>query len=462
MKNLQTMVIFILVALSLVSCSNSSTNEGAQSIGTLRNIKTAGIKSLYTVDYSVETDNNRAISQNNTILTLAYVSNGKNTPIIFQDSKNQDIILKISNIRNVNGSWIIAEFTGLYAGYENTNGEFMSTYQENRSGKTIMDMKTGVLYDFTPYAIDNVIIVDDTIYTTDIGWNSPYSKTTLYKITLGTNIQAIPLNNKDYDSAGKLNFIIGNKIIAGFKFYNSGGDLQTYGKSFDTNGIIQPKQVNIPTDHFFGYRPSELESPYNIIIGYVEGGYIIEEGLEEGGKFLDKNGDTWVYTLHPEFIKLKISINDDGLLGYSDYSETPLSYEYDWVEHILPGGRHIGFPFQPRYFVTIVSSGTDLQLNYDPTGLRWLGEMGIQNSNGYWFYTAENNIYKVDLNTLSYESIYSGNIFTLHVSGNAIIFDVYANATTINTYMMPVEGPYSPTLFSVNRSEIKDILELIF
>jgi hypothetical protein len=50
----------------------------------------------------------------------------------------------------------------------------------------------------------------------------------------------------------------------------------------------------------------------------------------------------------------------------------------------------------------------------------------------------------------------------ISVTGGNIIFYAYADATTVNTYSLPVDGPYTPELLTTSTADIKDIVELEF
>jgi hypothetical protein len=457
----------ILAMVFMVGCSNGSidNNDGTTgnddsttgSIGSLKSLKNTGIRSLFTSSISINNGTSRNIraSAETDIKTLSYINaSGQNVPIIFLTSNDKEVLLQINNVQRVGNKRLVATYSAIYEVVETGEDGLIYKNSITTSGKTLINIETGVLYDFSGYT--NEFLVDgDTLYAIKEGG-------TLYKIDLANIASAIPLNNPQYNSVNKILFKIGNKIICN-------------GYSFDANASFVPKQVLpvVLTDAdcvlAFPSYPFEI------------GTYRLEETPTY---FIDSNDDIWFYwiggfnttggDIERQYIICKLSIDDEGQLSISEYSENALSFTSYF-------GNYPSFwstDGNSRYF--IADSGIAI-VKRNPSGIGIIVE-GISKTisaslqdafiNGnYIYWIDETSIKRMELSSSGTEEIIYSNSNIVNTfwngmlfhSGDNIIFYQYFNATTVGTYSLSISNLSGlPILVSTSTMEIDNIIELQF
>jgi hypothetical protein len=188
--------IVLLIGFLFVGCDIGTGNKENDETITINNlsIKTTGVKSLYISNISVN-NGSRAIGGNSVIQTLSYINNtGENSPLFFTTPSDKNIVLNVSNLRQLDEKRILVDFSSFYAitidGNVYTIGETIAT-----SGRALIDMKSGKVYDFKGY--NNIQFVsNDLLFTLE--------NDTVYKIDLNNVSVATPLNNATYNPIIKI------------------------------------------------------------------------------------------------------------------------------------------------------------------------------------------------------------------------------------------------------------------
>lgn len=403
----------------------------------LKAVKTTGVRSLYTSKVKASGGAWRAaVAPDAEISTLAYIGPaGETAPVVFTASDSRDVILGVSKTRAAGDSWIIADFNALYT----ADG----SEQIPRSGRALADMRTGSLYDFSAYAIDDAFIDGGTVYARGA------AGTTLYKVALGSGMQGVPLNNAAYNPVERIKLKIGDGIVC---WSDTGGN-----KIFSISGAFTPKDAYLGEGTFYKY-------------------------------ITDGSGDMWMCHVDtyrddpPNFYdyyeRVKVTLSSSGEIEYEPAAETIyLGPDFIWIGH---GGEEIAI--SPTEYVWY-SSLCFYHIYKDQAGIhfshgKFMEDGDVQRPYGKTFYRdgclywlSGTSIYRIALaDGASETAIYSNpNILptipggqALSLSGDTLFFYAYADATTVNTYSIPVDGPYTPELLSTSRAEIRDIVELAF
>jgi len=447
-------ICFAILAMALFAgCPNETPNNNDPAIGALKSVKNTGIRSLFTSSVSVgggASKNTRALAAAD-IKTLSYINAaGQNAPVVFLTSNDKEVLLQVSDMRQVGNKRIVADFSAVYEVEETAENSMVYKKSESRKGKTLIDMETGALYDFTGYT--NEFLADgDTLYAVKGGQGG-----TLYKIDLANIGAAIPLNNPQFNSAGNIQFRIKDKIICGFY-------------SYDVNAAFVPKEVLpivltdeecvlAPPNHWIEISVHFLDRTFidsnNDVWFYFIGGF---EGM-------------WDYDRERHYIIGKLSIDDEGQLGISEYSENALSFS-----------PHSSYLYPPvlsadgnsRYY--IASEGIAV-VKKNPSGAGIIVEsinkatpVILQNAfvrGEFMYWTDETSIKRMELTFDKPEEVLYSNSNILGPffhSGDQIMFYQYLDATTVETYSLSL-GNLSepPKLVTASRAEIDNIVELQF
>jgi len=446
----------ILAMVLIIGCKNETTdNNGTiNNIGTLKSVKSMGIRSLFASSVSISNGtsrNSRALTETD-IKTLSYINDaGQNVPIVFLTSNDKEVILQISDIKQIGNKRIVADYSAIYEVEETDEEGLVYKNSVSQNGTTLIDMETGVLYDFAGYY--KFLTDGETLYA--------IKGSTLYKIDLANIGSAIPLNNPEFNGASNILFKIKDKIICGYY-------------SFDVNASFVPKQVK-PVPIF--------SSDKGITIGDLDRGYAIEIGVYTlqgfGTYFVDSNNDIWFYWLRcfnqgrqGDYFTGKLSIDDEGQLGISDFFEgTLLSSLYSPALFSSADGNS-------RYYIS--EDGIAI-VKKNPSGVGIIVESisktisaSLQDAFVY-----DNFVYWIDGTSIkrmelsfsgTEETIYSNdnivNTFwhgMLFHSGDQMIFYQYFNATTVGTYSISISNlSEPPKLVSTSTVEIDHIIELQF
>ena len=323
MKLFITILITFMVFLS---CPNPSNND--PDVGSLQNMNQNGITTLYSSSFTINsTSIYRSVIPSDTIIkTLSYINENNNiVPITFATSNGKEVVLNIDNVMQIGSKRIIIRYSAIY---EISNDDDNITYisMQKSKGQILIDIETSSIYDFSEFSSiefpHNYLVIGDTLYVNKLGYGS-----TLYKINLNNISIAIPLNNSNYFGSGDLYFKLGDKII-------------TSVGSFDINQEFPPRQ-------FLSFTLSDLESslakgsqgenwPITLSINGPGGTIPMERYF-----IVDSNGDIWIYCffrfLERSFVGqpsnkyfiIRLTIDNNGQLGYTDYSEGTIPFNYD-------------------------------------------------------------------------------------------------------------------------------------
>jgi hypothetical protein len=470
-------IIFIvmIIGLFVFACESPAGNtpEELSGTGVLQSVKNSDIKSLYTSNLPLAGSESRAVISESDIKTLSYIDNdGENSPVIFITSNGKEVILEIGDVIPVDNKRIIATYSAIIE-VEETTEEGLTYIQRNySSGKTLIDMSSGKLYDFSAYIhLSYPYARDRAFYSQGNTLFAIKDNGTLYKINLENIGAAIPLNNPQYAKVDSIKFILGNKIICIV-------DEECY--SIDINAAYTPKPVlpftieNCILEGYYG-EPFEINSQ-KLKVFYPS------------NQFIDSNNDFWFYSFGYTYreesdgnyahIKCKLTIDDEGQLGISDYSESTLPVYINHVDQLFGASRDGNIIY---YSSVAITNGPDglVIIKKDPSGTGIIidsitrtmpslihGTYFIDNNYLYW--QDGTSIKRMELTSNSAEQvIYSnGNLVTTRspiLSGNKIIFYQYFDATSVVTYSITIDNLFDlPTLISQSTVEIDNITELNF
>jgi hypothetical protein len=480
MKNKKVLLAVLAIALVMVfviGCSNGTSDETNDknnpvnndpkidpTIGSLKSVKNRGVKSLFTSNVSINNGTSRGIraSAETGIDTLFYINDaGQNAPLIFLTSNDKEVLLQISNAQKVGKNMLVADYSAVYEIKEtDEDGGLIYINSIFRYGRTLINMETGVLYDFSGYT--NEFLVDgNTLYVIKEGG-------TLYKIALANLGSAIPLNNPQYNKVQSLLLKIGNKIIC-----YGGSNWNDY-YSFDVNASFVPKQV----------KPVQLSFPF-----YLGNGNGIDGGTLSTYRtyFIDSNNDFWFYFIaglnsadggsdvEKYYFTCKLAIDDEGQLSISERSDGSLSFITDYFGDSPSIWSNDG---SSRYYLTkegiviakkkpsgvgIVIEGISKTISdrmqdafIHGDFLYWINGTSIKRMELFSSGTEE-TIYS---NSNIVNTSYQGMLFN---SGEKIIFYQYLDATTVGTYSLTIGDLFKPpNLVSTSTMEIGNIIELQF
>ena len=378
-------------------------------------------------------------------------------PYFFIGSFFQLLKLICYNIEQVGEKRIIADFSGMYEVEETDKDGVVFKVKHYKSGRTLIDMETGILYDFSEYTNpqgSNWFFADgNTLYAIKRNYSAGVSTGALYKIDL-TNIgTAIPLNNPEFISVASISVKVGDRVICS----TNGGYY-----SFDSDGILPPKEV----------------------IGDTL-------WLQVGNYFIDSKNDVWGYdffvvigSYYDKYKIYKITIDDNGQLDKS--------YLPDGTFSSIPEGVYSNTLFisssdgSSRFYI---ASGGVVIVKKDPSGsgIKIEGiaktisanrkDEFIHNNYLYWLDESSgksiNRLELIDSSTAG--TIYSDSSIvtsiggqssgkkTISLSGNKIIFYQYFSATSVGTYSLSLSDLSAlPVLISTSNAEVDNIIELKF
>jgi hypothetical protein len=464
-------------------------------------VKTTGIKSLYVSNIPVN-NSSRAVSNDSVIQTLSYINNvGQNTPFFFISPSGKNIVLNVSNLNQLDEKRILVDFNSFY---EITVDENVYTIGDTitNTGRALIDMKTGKVYDFKEY--NNIQFAsNDLLFTLE--------NQTLYKIDLNNVSVATPLNNSTYTPIDVLDpsIIINNKIIGYYGFY---GGIEGDRYSFDINNTFPPKQITNC------YLTSGICSFINVNTPITFYNYLARSNNEEqpanGIIIQDLSGSSWYFTLNQyvttgsstvghfgigvsgngnQYFIGKISLDDDGEFFVSDYSTSNNNFNIISNEKI----NMFCFDMSNNGYINIL----DYTKDYKNNGLTFVFNNGFiklkKKSNGIQiestalsmptvnknnsFINKDNYLYYIEGSSIKRLYLSSGNspetvyansrLLTggsnqdfLIATGNNLVFYQFADDNmTVNTYSIPMyQQETNPKLLSANSAEIRNIVEFDF
>jgi len=431
-------------------------------IGNIQSCKNYGINTVFIESVQVGNNIGRSIV-GTSFETITYIdTNGKKCPLVFLTSDGKSVVLQINNIRKIDEKQILFNYISIYLVSELDDAYIISTTSFNKNATVLLNMLDGKIYDLTPYNTDNIFIDNDNIYC------SGKTDNTLYKISKNNTSFATPLNNANFTPINKDWPIIKleTKIITG-------------NIALDINGIIPPKEINGPSI----YKLIGNSQYYNIFINELYRNTVIAPENYHAGYarklFIDNLGDLWIYQFYKGFdnyttkylfAKCKLHIDDDANITYTDYTEIELPFSFNQTTAAynvkifsLNEKIHSYYIDNIFYTVKININGIGISSEYFTTS-------STIPSNGtyideYIYYQDNKSIRRLHLvsggvDTLLYSD---SNMLTnsLVVINRKLIFHKYINATTVNTYYLSIDSLSSePQLFSENKVEIKNIIEL--
>jgi hypothetical protein len=270
-------------------------------------------------------------------------------------------------------------------------------------------------------------------------------------------MHAVPLNNVTYDPAGTIKFKLGNAIVAGDKVFSINGSYAPH-----VPGVLTWTDGRDGT----GYWPDFSNRDF----------------------ITDDNGNVWTYSFgayyennnaYGTFAATQIVINSDGTMQLADSWSTgdpPAGLTHEAKAKItISASEYIYYNSMGYCIVKKDSSGNGVYFSYGVfsspvNNLSPYSEKAVFISD-YLYWLSGTSICRIRLADGASESaIYTdskilstvSNGSALSLSGDNLVFYAYADATTVNTYSIPVAGPYTPVLLSTSSAGVKDIVELEF
>lgn len=382
--------------------------------------------------------------------------NGSNTPspVIFTTSTNQNVVMNTTLLKRITPNVIAISFNILYVVDITDPANPLAKSEISQSGNALLNVSTGTYYNLTGYDVSSSLIEGNNLYI--------LKDLTLYKIDLANIGVAVPLNNPNFNPATKPSYILGNKVITGKV-------------AFDKNAIIPPKSI-VPVD---------------INEGTMTGvGQALNSGVSVNdwntGEVIDVNNELWAYRVdnsgtNSKIGKYKLTINDNGQVAYSDYSEISLTFKLS--------GDPLTFPLSPsgKYGDHIMISGTGFVTVKKAVGggititSSTLDFTGTDSPNYYncpayygnilYWNTSLGTILGMNTLTNTLSTIYSSaNLVTsnygvtgppqLLLSNGKLLFYQYLGASEVGTYALAI-GATVPVQMSTSKMNVESIIELL-
>jgi hypothetical protein len=464
-------------------------------------VKTTGIKSLYVSNISVS-NGSRAVGDNSVIQTLSYINNvGQNTPFYFVSPSGKNIVLNVSDLRQLDDKRILVDFTSFY---EITAEENIYTIDEtiSNSGRALVDMESGKVYEFK-YSIQFV--------SNNIGYSlvgDGFFNNTLYKIDLNNISTAVPINNVKYNPIQTLEppMVFSDKIIG---WYNR----ETEFYSYDIHNSITPKPLQLanltPETCSFvsGNTPITFFSEWSLST------YLKTTSTANGIIIQDLENNTWYFTFSQvvdsknpyllgrssiglsgngnDYFISKLSINNDGEMLISDslvgsnsftinHNDTISMYSLNQSTGIIcfigdkecynNDGMIIIFS---NGFINLKKMTNKIQVESIASSMPQVNRYNSFIKENYLYYLEDSSIKRLYLGSgSSPETIYTNsrlylggnNDKAIISTGDNIIFYQFADDNiSVNTYSLTInQQNIEPILLSTSRVEIQNIVELDF
>lgn len=440
--------------------TNSEENNLPKQFGKIIGVNGTAIKSFFTGSYEsipLNNQNNSARSArtiaNNIKLNQALLcidSEGKVQPLQFLDSNDNCIALNVTALKKMSDKAVILSFNRI-SFCETIDGEIVLVEDRYASGTCLVNFATNKVYDVTGYSIDDSYYCDDVLYIKKGDW-------ALYKIDLANPTEAIPLNNPDYMPLHDIHLVLDGWLIA------------SVDTLVDPNGVKVPMPMKNCLPNIGGTKIHPFRSNSN------SGTFaFIKDGL----------GQLWWFGSNKGYFR--INLDEEGNLSTPDeivadpYFTGIGIYPSDNKSYVNGGTMTIPVPaygFISKYnncFFYVYIQGKEeggvdvshVELTFSNTN--W-SDYVISDSIMYWYSKDTNKIFKMNLmtgeETLEYDGplqiYYMGlDKKTLFMSGGKLLFYVFQNATTVNTYAL-VPGTGTPTVIAQSKMDIDNIVELRF
>lgn len=466
-KNIKKLVLLFSIFLFFFSCSNetntaSETNSNYQSLGKLVRIKGSPTKSIFTGKYESSTSNSRtamrAVSTNEIIINHALLSinsKGKIEPVQFLDSNGNAVVINVTKIKKLTDDSVLLSYNAVsFVNY--TEDEIQFSDIKSVEGTCLINFSVNKIYDLKGYCVDISYYSDGMLFISK-------ENGALYKIDLSISERAIPLNNPDFNAVNYIDFLYDNWLIV------------QHGSLIDPNGIKPPKQLNfdydLPVIGVWRSSPSALWGDHTCAF--------IKDGLNQIWIFvhdnrncyyyrinLDENGH--LYTIDEPICDTRLTPIDTIHYGY----HLPGTYENVRNGTTCPilASKSMWISKQNSgnlYYLVSVQGKTEGGIEISCTELNYTSDLPKDNyvfldDAMYWYKSGK--IFKMDLLT-GVESVEYENPSMISrgfsATGGKIIFYIYEDATTVNTYSLEL-GTNTPVLLSKSEMEIENIIELTF
>ncbi|MCL2243045.1 MAG: hypothetical protein FWC03_01085 [Treponema sp.] len=497
-----TLFFFLLI----IGCSDSPGNNinNAQVNFSLESLSllTRDIKSIYLGNLSPT--NNERSTINSSITTLAYVTSaGQNAPILFNTSSGYNVALSVTNLEQLDFQRIPVNFDGYYLITDVQGGGYTISTLEDFNGRALIDMKTGVIYDFSNF--HGIQFIQDDLML--LIMNS-----TLYKIDLkAASLQAVALNNGNFLplSGIYLPFISNNKVIA---IRNETvmlneipyTEIRAFYHIVDMNTGINTQPIDIPN---YPMMVSNITSPMVVVnwgpaFDFPE----FNAGINIGILLQDLSGKPWMYSNYDDggvgfwtgvnsgqkYLTTSININEsEQLIGESIQKDILSFSPGSRKEFIYFNSGNILRTSDINNSVSYRSNGVMIIYDYGFVQLtrKAIGinvesvalifpsvtaEKSFINSDNYLFWLDSKTIKRLWLGTGGTEEIVytnsriidnAPNRNLLTASGRNMIFYQYAegSVTEVYTYSIDMYNPDAqPIILDSNDMEIINIIELDF
>lgn len=464
-KNIKKKLFLLLSICSIIfSCSNETNNETNstyRSLGKLVRIKGSPTKSIFTGKYESSTTNSRTVMRtvsndiiiNHALLTIN--SKGEIEPIQFLDSNGNAVIVNVTKIKKLTDDSVLLSFNAV-SFLDYTKNEIQFSDIKTEEGTCLINFSMNKIYDLKGYCVDISYYSDGILFISK-------ENGALYKIDLSTPERAIPLNNPDFNAVNCINFLCDDWLIV------------QHGLLIDPNGIKPPKVLNF-----------DYDLP---VIGSWHGSPSAVWGDRTCAFIKDGLNQIWIFVHdHTNCYYYRINLDDDGHLytfdePICDTRLTPIDtihYGYHLpgtCENVRNGATDPVLATKSMwiskqnsgnsYYLISVQGKTEGGLDISCTELNYTSGLPknnyvFLNDAMYWYKSGK--ILKMDLlsgvESVEYENpsmISRG----FSATGGKIIFYIYENATTVNTYSLDL-GSNTPVLVSKSEMEIENIIELNF
>jgi len=501
--------VLLLICLVFVACDNGNVNNNNTETISINNlsIKNAGIKSLYVSNIPV--NNSGRAASGSTITTLSYINNlEQNAPFFFVSPSGKNIVLNVSEVQQLDDKRILVDFDSFY---EITAEGNVFTIRETTytSGRALIDMESGKVYDFTDYT--NIQFVsNDLLFTIE--------NQTLYKVDLNVMSAAVPLNNPTYNPITYTYppILFGNKVLT-ITNVSPGTDNRF---SIDINNEFPPKSVidAILTPDLCSFinssilltfiKPYYTYNPNGIVIADLSGNphfYSFEDF------FIYQGTGTLPSIPGTKYFTCKLSIDDNGNIMLADYYEGEHTFGINWdrTDYISTNNSETKIFFMnsagvgkinsfyiTKSYSSILSSDffkSQSIILYSSNGFIHLKKKvnGIQvestalsmpkvdaygsfiNKDNYLYYLEDSSIKRLYLaSSETPEVVYSNNhlltsgttIDYLTASGSNLIFYQYGDDNvSVNTYSLAMyQQGVTPKLLASSSIDVRNIIELDF
>lgn len=468
-------VICVFVSVSLIACGGGgdTTNNNGSTVQPPIEKPSTDIGNIISVNININTLSNLTLSSlpvvnsvvnpslvsETSIRTLSVMTADKGiAPVTFKMSSGKNAILTFSDAFHLNKEFIAVAFNAVSEVDIGSGSDTPKIVQElNKSGKALISLFTGKIYDVSAYKISNSIVQNSTLYTTDDNGG-------LFKIDMNNLSNAIPLNNPKFNPAGPIKFIIDGKLISN-------------GYSFDINAEIPAKAI-IPTFESIDHIPLPVSS--GVAVHDWNDGYVI-----------DSNKNLWAYRIvsGTKIAIYKLDIDDNGKTLVSNYSEFTVPFNLRGY----PGGALDTFNIDNTYKYgnkVIVGGAGYCKIEVNPAGgvkiqAQPLSFTGIdypasyqfpllRDMNLFWITSYNNQVMKMDLTNNTLTQVYSDKGLVtsnkpeflekklLQIVDDSLIFYQYTSATSVGTFSLSIKETTPPVKISTNQVNARSIDVLAF